>query len=115
MSRRLGDAPPRGASAPDRRAWQGQGDRAGNRPNGTGPGTWHRDLSLRDEAGAGARGERRLADGGGAGEPGRPALEPEREAAVRRHPVSERLQVAVVGLDVPVEGGDVVVVAVEAL
>src|SRR5690348_5617100 len=114
MSRCLVDARQRDASAPDRRAWQGQGDRAGNRLNGTGPGTWHRDLSLRDEAVAVAREERRLADVGGADEPGRPALEPERETPVRRHPVSERLQVAVVGLDVPVEGRDVVVVAVEA-
>src|SRR5260221_5916504 len=51
-------------------------------------------------------------------EPGDPALEAEREAAVRGHPVPERLQVALVrpGWQAPRrQGRQVVLVAVEAL
>ena len=60
--------------------------------------------------------ERDLADVGGAGEAGDPALEADGEAAVGRHAVTERLEVAGERLGVGVaEGGEVVGVAVEAL
>ena len=63
-----------------------------------------------------AREQRDLADVGGAGEAGDPAFESDGEAAVRRHAVAERLEVAGERREVvAVERGDVVVVAVQPL
>ena len=50
-----------------------------------------------------------------ADEPGGPAFEPVPEAAMWRHPVLERLQVALIGFGLAGEGGDVVFVAVKPL
>src|SRR2546423_969220 len=72
-------------------------------------------MSLGDEAVAVARKQRRLADVRRAREARDEALEPDREAAVRGHPVAERLQVALVRLDGAVERGDVVLVPVQTL
>src|SRR5207253_1042163 len=61
------------------------------------------------------REERRLPDVASADEPSDPALEPEREAAVWRQAVLERLQVALVLRGLAAERGHVVLVAVQPL
>ena len=64
------------------------------------------------------RKQRRLTDVGRAGQPRDPSLEPDREPAVRRHPVAKRLQVAGERLRIEPTGSErrqVVLVAVQAL
>src|SRR6185312_10706656 len=103
MSRCLAAARQRDVSVPDRCPAPGLGERTAGWPSGPCPAAWQRDMALGDEAVTVAREEGRLADVGGSDEPRGPALEPEREAAVGRHPVAEGLQVPLVRLDVPVE------------